>query len=410
MGQTIEPDEFHKSFIKPLTTKNNLVVFVQDRLSLQDLNEHADVYNPYSDGGAFKNIKSFMEDQFSVQLPSVISPWKAVEKMMKDFNGKVHKVMNAADLSKIDFGGQANLIIVSLNPVQGSSEEGKIFTENDRKMAEITKPLTKRGVKFTALYLGKTASKDSAVQVGVNRRLLAVDETPCTGSNCTFLNISCADRDPVLFYLRKPKTNVFVEIGPEENVTMAVESITDIGTTCDNDTVTLKLKFYALNVTSDSNVTFETEWNIVRDNITEYWNIDSNNINLTWKSETKNIHINASGESPQMSKNLSAPQDFSYHCSPYIIKYRLNETTNGTVNVTLILDGFQLQPFNVVNGKFSDGWDCVVFFTEGIWMAIISVLVMIIIVLFGLNMIASLKTMDRYDDPKGKTITVNVSE
>jgi hypothetical protein len=45
-----------------------------------------------------------------------------------------------------------------------------------------------------------------------------------------------------------------------------------------------------------------------------------------------------------------------------------------------------------VNGKFSDGWDCVVFFTEGIWMAIISVLVMIIIVLFGLNMIASLKT------------------
>jgi hypothetical protein len=32
MGQTIEPDEFHKSFIKPLTTKNNLVVFVQDRV------------------------------------------------------------------------------------------------------------------------------------------------------------------------------------------------------------------------------------------------------------------------------------------------------------------------------------------------------------------------------------------
>jgi hypothetical protein len=58
---------------------------------------------------------------------------------------------------------------------------------------------------------------------------------------------------------------------------------------------------------------------------------------------TKKIHISASGESPQMSKNLSAPQDFSYHCSPYIIKYRLNETTNGTVNVTLILDGFQVQ-------------------------------------------------------------------
>jgi hypothetical protein len=41
--------------------------------------------------------------------------------------------MDAADLSKIDFGGQANLIIVSLNPVQGSSEEGKIFFENGKR-------------------------------------------------------------------------------------------------------------------------------------------------------------------------------------------------------------------------------------------------------------------------------------
>jgi len=78
----------------------------------------------------------------------------------------------------------------------------------------------------------------------------------------------------------------------------------------------------------------------VRDNITEYWNIDSNNIKLTLNSET---NISASGESLQLSKNLSAPQDFSYHCSSYIIKYRLNETTNGTVNVTLTLDGFQVR-------------------------------------------------------------------
>jgi hypothetical protein len=81
----------------------------------------------------------------------------------------------------------------------------------------------------------------------------------------------------------------------------------------------------------------------MRDNITEYWNIDSNNINLTLNLEPDKIPINAIGESPEMSKHLSAPQDFSYHCSTYIIKYRLNETTNGTVNVTLTLDGFQVR-------------------------------------------------------------------
>jgi hypothetical protein len=67
----------------------------------------------------------------------------------------------------------------------------------------------------------------------------------------------------------------------------------------------------------------------VRDNLTEYWNIDSNNINLTWNSTARNIAIHANGESLGMSQNLSAPQDFSYHCSNYTIRYRLNETTNG---------------------------------------------------------------------------------
>ena len=81
----------------------------------------------------------------------------------------------------------------------------------------------------------------------------------------------------------------------------------------------------------------------MRDNLTEYWNIDSNNINLTWNSTARNIAIHANGESLGMSQNLSAPQDFSYHCSNYTIRYRLNETTNGTVNITLTLNGFQVR-------------------------------------------------------------------
>jgi len=43
-------------------------------------------------------------------------------------------------------------------------------------------------------------------------------------------------------------------------------------------------------------------------------------------------------------------------------------------------------------------------------MGLVSMLVMLAILLPGIAMLLSINTMDRYDDPKGKTITVNVAE
>ena len=73
---------------------------------------------------------------------------------------------------------------------------------------------------------------------------------------------------------------------------------------------------------------------------------------------------------------------------------------------------FQFEPFvNHTRDHFGDDvWDCIGFFTIPIWMAIISTIVLMIILFYGLTMIANIKTMDRFDDPKGKTISVNVSE
>uniref|UniRef100_A0A8W8M5H9 V-type proton ATPase subunit S1/VOA1 transmembrane domain-containing protein n=2 Tax=Magallana gigas TaxID=29159 RepID=A0A8W8M5H9_MAGGI len=54
--------------------------------------------------------------------------------------------------------------------------------------------------------------------------------------------------------------------------------------------------------------------------------------------------------------------------------------------------------------------DCVPFFSEVIWMGLIATLAFVLILLFGFSMLASVTTQDRFDDPKGKTITVNVNE
>ncbi|CAG2186044.1 ATP6S1 [Mytilus edulis] len=346
-GQTINSDDFQQSYVKPLTKNSNLVVFLQDRLSLQDLNHHADVYNPYSDGGSFKNIKSFMEDQFSAQISSVMSPWK-------------------------------------------------VFSDNDEKMAEITKQLTKRGIKYTAVYTGKTATKTSNVQgSGVSRRLQAIDDV--SNPNATFMNITCPGRSsPFFFYLRGLE---IMAQSNESNYNNNNITLEDDGTTCDNDTAVLKLKAIG------DDMKFNLEWSMLIDNISEYWTIKENMVFLEWTNGTKTVTAN---ETLVIKPgDLMAPKHFSYHCSMHKIT---TLRVNATANITLMFDGLQFQPFMIMDNQFSDGWDCVVFFTPGIWMALISVSIMILIVLYGLGMIASLKTMDRYDDPKGKTITVNVNE
>ncbi len=71
---------------------------------------------------------------------------------------------------------------------------------------------------------------------------------------------------------------------------------------------------------------------------------------------------------------------------------------------------FQVEAFTIRNKKFSTPYDCVGFFSVGIWSGLIAIMFLTIIMAFGIVMLANINTMDRFDDPKGKTITVNISE
>lgn len=66
----------------------------------------------------------------------------------------------------------------------------------------------------------------------------------------------------------------------------------------------------------------------------------------------------------------------------------------------------QIQAFNVTGEQFSYASDCAGFFSPGIWMGLLTSLFMLFIFTYGLHMILSLKTMDRFDDHKGPTISL----
>lgn len=54
--------------------------------------------------------------------------------------------------------------------------------------------------------------------------------------------------------------------------------------------------------------------------------------------------------------------------------------------------------------------DCTGFFSPAIWGALFVVIILLSIMTVGITMMLDIKTMDRFDDPKGKTITINAQE
>ncbi|XP_034193902.1 uncharacterized protein LOC117610509 [Osmia lignaria lignaria] len=100
------------------------------------------------------------------------------------------------------------------------------------------------------------------------------------------------------------------------------------------------------------------------------------------------------------------PFNFSYHCSDTII-FRNNSTVLNITNFQVQLDAAV-----IVNNTraFDDAYDCVGFTTIPIWTGIFVTAILALIMIWALTMILDIRTMDRFDDPKGKTITISAQE
>uniref|UniRef100_A0A182SES8 V-type proton ATPase subunit S1/VOA1 transmembrane domain-containing protein n=1 Tax=Anopheles maculatus TaxID=74869 RepID=A0A182SES8_9DIPT len=102
-------------------------------------------------------------------------------------------------------------------------------------------------------------------------------------------------------------------------------------------------------------------------------------------------------------------QHFSYACNSW-------EYYSLDLQKKIVFEEVQLQPFwsedgvPVTNDRFGDAWYCVGFTSGGILSGLFLILIFIIIGSYGISWMMDIRTMDRFDDPKGKTITVNTAE
>lgn len=107
---------------------------------------------------------------------------------------------------------------------------------------------------------------------------------------------------------------------------------------------------------------------------------------------------------------LGANRGFSFSCSPDLVF-----ATNDTVEQYLFVGGLQLQvelepEEGVTQLNFGPDNNCVGFTSGGIWGGLFVTLLLLIIITIGISWMLDIKTMDRFDDPKGKTITINASD
>jgi V-type H+-transporting ATPase S1 subunit len=107
-------------------------------------------------------------------------------------------------------------------------------------------------------------------------------------------------------------------------------------------------------------------------------------------------------------EQISVNLPFSFHCGPGVI-FRSKQS-----DVIVVWQGLQIEPqFNRTsfNGSyFSESWDCVGFTSGGVWMGLVITFLLLSILSCGFAWMFDIKTMDRFDDPKGKTITVTEME
>lgn len=138
-----------------------------------------------------------------------------------------------------------------------------------------------------------------------------------------------------------------------------------------------------------------------------YWFIRNSSIDFD-----STLNGNTWAETQELkSADIFTPHGFSYHCTPKLVLSRNMKNSQNNKTVVFQMNGFQLQPFlDSRKDKFGDWYDCQGFFTEAIWAAIFLGLVIAAVLAWAISMLADVKGPDRFDDPKGKSITVSNAE
>ncbi|XP_070319049.1 V-type proton ATPase subunit S1 isoform X2 [Odocoileus virginianus] len=351
----------------------NVLLFLQDKLSIEDFTAYGGVFGNKQDS-AFSNLE---------------------EKL-----GASPLHVDLATLRELKLNASIPALLLIRLPYTASSglmAPKEVLTGNDEVIGQVLSTLKSEDIPYTA---GLTAVRPSRVARdvamvtgGLGRQLLQRTVAP-PAINAP---VSYNDTAPrILFWAQ----NFSVAYGEHwEDLTSRTFGVQDLNLTGSswNDSIArLALTYDSLFGTM---VTFKfTLANRFYPVSARHW----------FTLENLEIHSNGSVAYFNASQ-VTGPSIYSFHC-----EHVSSENKDGNLLVPdtqpslwqMTFRDFQIQAFNVTGEQFSYASDCAGFFSPGIWMGLLTSLFMLFIFTYGLHMILSLKTMDRFDDHKGPTIVL----
>ncbi|KAM4609571.1 V-type proton ATPase subunit S1 [Discoglossus pictus] len=402
LGQYLEP--------ALLNGPKNVLLFLQEKLSVEDFTAFGGVYGNKQDS-VFPNLESIMESSpSSLVLPAV--DWYAANILstyLKEKLGGNPLHVDQSTLLELRLNASIPSLLVVRLPYAsnaGLMAAKDVLRANDEVIGQVLSTLKSEGVPYTALLTAFRPSRvitDSAFSVSNIRRQLLATAQPVPSYPPLAYN-SSANTPCILFWAK----NLTVSLG---NVSLELTNKTfggevDLtGSSCSKETASLVLNYPNAYLGRPLKLTFRLN--------SKYYPGSGR-----WWFTLTHVEIDYNAQNATfLSRQITAPSNYSFHCQ-YVSSFPNNSPlliantsqASATSQWQLYIENFQIQSFNVTGMRFSYASDCASFFTPGIWMGLITTLLFVLILTYGLHMLMNLKTMDRFDDPKGPSIAVPQTE
>ncbi|NWW84384.1 VAS1 ATPase, partial [Rhynochetos jubatus] len=418
-GHVVSAQEL-TGLLQPVFTQNsrNLILFLQDTLSVDDFTYFTESYenkNPFQNqvNKMFINLlqEILQSSPSSLVLPAV--DCKATRYLLsflqESGDWELTNITNHS-VSQLEVDtSKSNLLVVQLQPLASVLNEIstlEAIAENDKIIGRLTMDLQERGIHFSVIY---TAMRPSRITrrtdvVGeLRRQLMATEEEDSLSYSP--LNVTSGNDTCILFYAGnfslKANSSVFIDL---TNATFVTQNVDISSSECSDINTTLSLKYAnPVNGISSLEIRFLMANKFYGGSARNWSTLDSVEIVQDGEKFAKfNVSV------------ISAPAEYSFHCqlvgTSNLYPARLIPSNNEAKNWDVFISRLQLQGFNIENNQFSYASDCTGFFTPGIWMGLVTSIILLWILAYGIHMIMQLTTNSRFDDPKGPALSVPQTE
>ncbi|XP_059056368.1 V-type proton ATPase subunit S1 [Achroia grisella] len=367
---TVSASEFGTILKQELLNDPFTVIFVEENLSVEDFSRRdlelgGDTSYPY--------LHANLPDSY--YLPSVEDPIKVLNSLA-DPEKVSHVILTENGLSADIESDSGRFLFINMNDAREGESRASLLRRHNNFLENTITKLQDRYNSVIAVY---TAHYPSWTVPESHSR---VRRQAQPGSPNDFI------LDGLRFYVNAIQVT---NANSVKNLTTLTNS-SSIFENTNGTSMTTTLDF--LNENTKITLNFKSA--------SGYWSLDSVLL------DADNVKTNLiSGDG--FNTEVYALTNFSYRCADNVAFRHRNDTKLGVNFLNL-----KIQPFfatlNASDMNYGDSFNCSGFFSAPIWSGLFVVFILLIITFYGIMNMMDIRTMDRFDDPKGKTITVNALE